>query len=308
MSSRFPVHARVCFIGDSITHSNNYCARIAAFYKKAFPDDSILFRNAGVSGGFVGSAELFYADDVLPFHPTHATIMLGVNDSNRTALNNPDPVVRNQVLDEAFERYQAGMNRFLDRLQADGTIVTLCTPSPYVEFVETSEPPLPGGYALISRYADFVRAAAKERNLDVFDFHTGLSDLCRKETLFNPDHVHPNDMGHYRMAEIVLREQGLEPEAYQPIEDLASEAGLTEWREAVAKVRDIYAAEWMLVCNYSASFDQKMSIINEYIRNKSWGDFQYFNNLSHRYRETKPFQKELEAQVDLLAEKVFVRH
>ena len=49
--NRFPNGARVCFIGDSITHNNLFLAHIVAYYREHFKDSKVKFYNCGVSCG-----------------------------------------------------------------------------------------------------------------------------------------------------------------------------------------------------------------------------------------------------------------
>ena len=302
---RFPKDARVCFLGDSITHGNNFVTRIIAYYQKHFPEDHVKFWNCGVSGGSAGSGLLYLEDDLLRHNPTHVAIMLGVNDSCRTELDKPDSPEKTAVLDGALSGYTEKMNRLCDILREHNIEVILCTPAPYAEFYETGDHPLPGGHALILRYAETVRKLAHERNLDVVDYHARLSELYLDEALFNPDHVHPNDKGHYRMAECFLRAQGLWADEYQSIDDVIRDAGLDEWHTLVGKLRDLYAGEWMIVCNYSLSFEEKMKAAKEYIEQEKWGDFLYFKNLSKTYYENKPKEAEIAARIDAITEANF---
>lgn len=239
---RFPAQSRVCFIGDSITHNNGFVSRIAAHYKLHLPEAKVRIWNNGISGGSARSANLFFDEDVRPIVPTHAAIMLGVNDSDRNALTAPEPE-RSTRLDTAFEHYCTEMDRLCDRLAALGCQVTLCTPVPYAEFQPNMQDLLPGGNALIFRYAEHVREMARTRGLPLVDYHARMSELYLNEPLYGDEPVHPNEMGHYRMAEYFLRTQGLKIDPYAPLADVQAAAGLTEWAALTAKIRDVYAAE-----------------------------------------------------------------
>lgn len=295
---RFPKNARVCFLGDSITHGNNFVQRVIAYYKKHFPEDRVKFWNCGVSGGSAGSAKLYLADDLLPIRPTHVAVMLGVNDSARHLLERPVSPEREKGLDAALDAYKQNMNDILDTMTEKGIKVILCTPAPYAEFFKTEAEPLHGGHALILRYAEAVREMAAQRNLPVVDYHARLSELYLCEALYNPDHVHPNDMGHYRMAECFLRAQGLESDPYAPIGEITKEAGLTAWTEKVALLRNIWASEWMIIRKYDASYDEKLAIAKDYVENKRWGTFMYFKTLSEQYLEMKPQQQAIVSDIN----------
>lgn len=297
---RFPDNAGVCFIGDSITHGNNHVARISEYYRRHFPDSGIKFWNCGVSGGSAQSALLYLDDDVLIHNPTHAVIMLGVNDSNRGALTDNDGNRKTAALDSAFETYTANMNRLCDILTAKGIEVILCTPVPYAEFQKSGVSPLPGGNVLMFRYAERVRLMARERGFHVVDFHSRLSELYMNEVIYREDCVHPNDYGHFRMTECFLKAQGLETEEYVPIEKLNADSGMSEWSSLVTKLRNIYASEWMIVCDYGLSYEEKMKKVREYVDGKKWGDFIYFENLSRNYLIDKPNQAEIFSRIDEL--------
>ncbi len=297
----FPKNARVAFIGDSITAGANFTARVAAYYVRHLPHLGVTFKNAGVSGGSATSAMLYYDASVASFAPTHALIMLGVNDSDRDALNLPDETQRNTRLDAAHKRYVTRMNTLLDRLKNDGVSVTLCTPAPYAEYFVTDQTPLPGGYALIRRYAETVRSMARERGLPVIDFHATLSEYYLCEALYNPDHVHPNDRGHHRMASCVLSAQGLTLDPYKPLaEELSDLPLLAEWNSLAGKVTSIYAVEWMVVCNFGLPKEEKLALVQKTIDDGKWDGIPYFQSITANYMKNKPLEEEMLARMDAI--------
>lgn len=285
---------RICFIGDSITHGNNFVTRIAAWYGAHLPEREILFKNAGVSGGSAESALLYFDEDVVPFRPTVSAVMLGVNDSWRTELEKPASPERDQVLRNAYDGYCERMEKLVLRLREIGSRVILCTPAPYAEFLETGQKPLPGGFALIQRYAEAVRALARKYGLDLVDWHARMSELYLIESeLYREDHVHPLDRGHWRMTEWFLLEQGLTPDAFAPIEEVTEKAGLTRWAENVARLRNLYASEWMIVKNYTLPLEEKLAFVRDYVAREGWNGFEYFHTLALEYLDWKPRQAEL---------------
>ncbi|MBQ8509355.1 MAG: hypothetical protein IJ493_05535 [Clostridia bacterium] len=302
---QFPNNARVVFIGDSITHANNYAARVAAHYITHMPDAQIKFWNCGTSGAWARTIEMFLADDILPHNPTHATIMLGVNDSQRWLLDQPNVTDLQKKLDDGVADYAVRMERIVKTLMERGVKVTICIPAPYAEFCDTGAPALVGGHALILRFAEEARKLAKKYALDMVDFHARLSELYMVEALYNSDHIHPNDFGHYRMAECFLGAQGLEIDPFKPIAEVKAAAGLTEWSDEVAKLRSIYAAEWMIVKNYSLPTEQKLAFVEDYRANKRWGAMEVFDGLSQQYLDNKPHQAEIQARVNEIMEKFY---
>ena len=82
----FPDNSRVCFIGDSITHNNGYLMHIVSYYKNKFKDSNINFYNCGVSGCTITEQLKIIENDTLSYNPTHAVILIGINDSERDRL------------------------------------------------------------------------------------------------------------------------------------------------------------------------------------------------------------------------------
>ncbi len=293
----FPQNSRVTFLGDSITAGNNYCTRIADYYYKNLPELEVKFHCAGVSGGSATSGYLYLESDVYPAKPDFVTIMFGVNDSNRNLLLQPDSPERQVGLDNAFRAYQTNMDRLVDALTEKGISVVLCTPAPYAEHFVTNEAPLVGGHALILRYAEHVRQMAKERNLPLVDFHARLSELYLDEALYNPDHVHPNQLGTTRMAECFLTAQGLPVRSWIANEEPEPiPAMFDEWRQNTDYLRGIYAVEWMVVRNYSLSYDEKIAAVERYRTEQaatSQGIPPYFDYITKMYLDHKPHEAEL---------------
>ena len=91
------------------------------------------------------------------------------------------------------------------------------------------------------------------------------------------------------MAECLLAAQGLPVRVFvpgQPPEPISAE--LDGWRAAVAKLRTIYAVEWMIVKNYSLSDAEKLELVRDYVAGEKWGDFTYFEGISKAYLVDKP--------------------
>lgn len=107
----FPENARVCFLGDSITHNNGFVSHITAFYHENFKEKNINFYNCGVSGGTVETLLSIFDEDILAHNPTHAVIMIGINDSGRGFLVEPRSKERYQKLLNAFESYKKNLTK-----------------------------------------------------------------------------------------------------------------------------------------------------------------------------------------------------
>lgn len=285
---RFPDGSRVCFIGDSITHNNGFLAHIVAYYRKFFPESMVEFYNCGISGGTLTTVLHSFDEDILPYQPTHVVMMIGINDSNRNALNGPANEKFSLLL-RAFEGYKKNLKTLCDRLDNMGVGVTLCTPMPYAEYMESEIEVLRGGSALLLGYADFVKAYAKEQGYSLCDYHTYATRVMQNEAIYNPDRVHPTPRGHYYMAKCFLESQGLE---------LGDETELPpdvqKWSEVVLLVRNTIATEhFILNDDFTTTPQERWDAIQNYLECGQPGPYEtYFKQLSRQYLEIKPHQRE----------------
>ena len=279
----FPKNARVCFIGDSITHNNLHLAHIVTYYREHFPDKKIEFYNCGISGGTLTTTLSCFDEDVLPYNPTHAVIMIGINDSARWALKCA-PEEKYPIIKDAFDKYQTNLNKLCDKLENMGVSITLCTPTPYAEYIESDEPVLRGGSALMQAYADYIHILAKEKNYPVCDYHDYFVRVMQTENLFRPDYVHPTDYGQYHMAKCFLAFQGLELGGEKPLP-----CDVQKWHEVVGKIRHVFATEHnILADDFTLTDVERAAKIKEYYDNEQTGPYvAYFKQLAEKYPEFK---------------------
>ena len=269
----FEKNARVIFTGDSITAATRYTARIVDYYRKHLPDLNVKFFQGAEAGGTVGSAIRFFNKNVLPFKPTHATVCFGVNDSRRGLLEKDRTEERDAQLREGFERYKANLNTYLDMLIENGITPILITPVPYAEYMKIDSPAFLGGHKLIYEYAEAMKKIANERGLELIDLFGEFAKIYEKEELFISDRIHPNDLGQYRMAELILKAQGLEPDPYIPLEEFLKEDYIAEWRKTAYRFCRIYGA---FTCVFGGIFDksyeEQIEVINEFVLELKYGN------------------------------------
>lgn len=199
---------RVTFYGDSITEQREYTEDVENYMLTRYPSWKLSFHNAGVggdkvSGGWAGPIDLRLDRDVYAWRPDVITIMLGMNDF----YYRPDqPGI--------YSTYVDGYRHIVESLQKNisGVRITLIQPSPYDDV--TREPAFPGGAnSVLLKYSGFVAQLAQERGTQLADFNTPLTTLLK--TLNGqspdfaqqviPDRVHPQQGGHWIMAESLLK-------------------------------------------------------------------------------------------------------
>lgn len=287
--NRFPDGARVCFVGDSITHNNLHVAHIAAYYREHFPEAKVEFYNCGISGASLRCTLNAFDEDIRPYNPTHVVLMIGVNDSGRLALSDKKPEEKYDALEASFALYKERLNTFCARLKEMGAQLTLCTPMPYAEYMESEVTPLQGGYALILAYADYLRGFARENGYPLCDYHAYATKVMMTETIVRPDRVHPTDYGQYHMAKCFLAFQG-----YELGEEKALPADIEAWHQVVKKVRNTIATEFFILkADFTTTDEQRMAAIQEWLTTEYNGrNAGYFRELCEEYVVIKKDQKQ----------------
>ena len=296
MLNRFPNNSRVVFIGDSITAANLSLQWIIRAYSRIPDTDGIRFFNCGVAGGTADFAATSYLADIKRYKPTHAVISFGINDSNRDALNMQRDAKRLGILTAAYDKYRVRLAELVDILLEDGVDVTLCTPVPYDEYTPGENEPLPGGFALMLGYAEYVRILAKEKGVTLYDQHKILSTVMADEAVFSPDRIHPTPHGYYVIAREILKAQGVE---VGDEDDMP--ACFSQWHGYVARLRKVLATECMLVPRTGESFDspadQKLIKMQALIDREGWGA-PVLESFCRDYMVDKPHEAELYRLVD----------
>ena len=82
----FKTGDRICFIGNSITHSGEFHHNIMLYHSTRFPDVQFKIFNCGVSGDKAVSITNRMDSDILVLKPNIAVLMIGMNDVNTVAI------------------------------------------------------------------------------------------------------------------------------------------------------------------------------------------------------------------------------
>lgn len=291
----FPNNSRVCFIGDSITNNNGFVSYIFNHYYQNHKSTKVEFYNCGVSGGTAKEHIEILNQDTLFYNPTHAVIMLGVNDSRREFLADERDVGRYQKLVNAFENYKKNIETLCNALRDKNIEIILCTPAPYDEFTISDIPSLNGGYALIQGYSEFIREFGKENNIAVCDYNKYLTKVLQSEKIYFNDHVHLNPLGQFYMAKCFLNFQGEEIGEFFPIPEY-----LNEWREVTKHLRNVYVAEHFMIHVFPLQADEGVALIKEYLKNTPNASDNH-KLLAEEYFIYKPMQNELKNKIVNLA-------
>ena len=208
----------VCFFGDSITHGGRFHSFIYDYYLTRFPDRTIHFVNAGVSGDSAGGALGRMDEDVTAKKPTSVVFMFGMNDVGRGNYVAIPDANQKAAQQRSLEGYQKNMEKLVARVRCEAGEPRLLfiTPSPFDQsVVNDKNNNQPGCNDGLGRCAALVRELASKSNGTVVDFHTPMTsfNLERQKrdpayTIVGPDRVHPGAPGHLMMAWLFLKAQG----------------------------------------------------------------------------------------------------
>ena len=195
---------RIVFLGDSITQGGvspkGYVTLINNALQERHKDLAVEVIGAGVSGNKVPDIQARLEKDVLAKKPTVVVIYIGINDVWH---GEKDPAKGTPK-----DKYEAGLREVIQRCQAAGARVVLCTPSVIGEKNDgsnTNDPKL-------DEYADVSRAVAKDMKATVCDLRKLFQDYEKEHNTDNKesgvltvDRVHLNDAGNTFVANAILK-------------------------------------------------------------------------------------------------------
>ncbi len=193
---------KVVFFGDSITQAGvgatGYITVLQQMLTQAGKDNAWELVGAGIGGNKVYDLYLRLEDDVLSKKPDLVFIYVGINDvwHKRSHGTGTDA--------DKFERFY---NRLIDKIQAAGAKVIICTPTVIGEkkdFVNELDGDL-------NKYAEIIRQIAKNKNVELLDLRKATIDYISKNNpedkssgILTTDGVHMNETGNRFLAELFL--------------------------------------------------------------------------------------------------------
>jgi len=189
---------KVVFFGDSITQAgvtpHGYITLLQQMLAKEGRDNVFDLIGAGIGGNKVYDLYLRLEDDVLSKKPDIVFIYVGINDvwHKKTSGTGTDP--------DKFERFY---NKIIDKLQAAGAKVIICTPTVIGEkknFVNELDGDL-------NKYSAIIRNIAKNKNTGLIDLHKAILEYIdahnpedKAKDVLTVDGVHMNDAGNEFLA------------------------------------------------------------------------------------------------------------
>jgi lysophospholipase L1-like esterase len=245
---------RIVFLGDSITAAGQYVGYFDAWLLSQPLPHRPKVIDAGLPSETVsGLSEEGHAGGKFP-RPDLAERLDRV-----LAATKPDLVIACYGIncgiyqpfdEERFQSYQQGMRRLKTQVEKSGAKFIVMAPP----FYDDMRSPRPFSYnAVLDRYSDWLLEQRKH-GWEVIDLHGPMTREVEKRRTedpkftFQPDGVHPNDAGHWFIAQQLIRWFGDEQSAAAetPQEMLAHhqlpETLLPLVRQRVTVLRDAYVA------------------------------------------------------------------
>lgn len=189
---------RIIFFGDSITAQGVRPNGYVNLIKKALDSTKYSVMGAGIGGNKVYDLYLRLEDDVLSKKPDLVVIYVGINDvwHKNTSHTGTD-----------YPKYLKFYQALINKIQATGSKVVLCTPSVIGEKKNNANEL----DAELNKYADGIRELAKKNNLPLCDLRKAFSAYeaannqeDKEKEVLTVDKVHLNDAGNKFVADQLL--------------------------------------------------------------------------------------------------------
>lgn len=223
---------RVLFLGDSITYSGQYVGFVEAYFRMGEPDCAVEFVNAGLSSETVsGLSEEGHAGGKFPrpdLHERLDRVLERVKPDLVFACYGMNDGIYLPLDEERFGKFKDGMRWLHGRVTEAGAKIVHVTPPPFDETKGKG----PGYAAVLDRYSEWLLEQRAAAGWDVVDIHAPMTRYVAERRKADPrfalagDGVHPNELGHWLMAQQILTQLGAADVAeFKDAAAMASAAG-----------------------------------------------------------------------------------
>ena len=217
---------RIVFLGNSITYNGKFVSYIDAFLSLQYPGKNLEIINVGLPSETVsGLSEPGHADGKFPRPDLRERL-----DRVLKQLE-PDLVIANYGMndgiylpfdEERFEAFKKGMAWMHQTVESTGAEIIHVTPPIYDERKGAA-------YAnVLDIYSDWLISRRYTENWKVIDLHWPMRKGLEEKRSMNPDFafakdgIHPDELGHFLMAKILLAGLGENVTNAKTIEELLS--------------------------------------------------------------------------------------
>jgi len=222
----FQAGERARFVGNSITEAGYYESYIWLYYMLHFPTRKITVYNCGIGGDRAQNILGRLKADVFAKKPTTICVTFGMNDSGYFEYLSGDGDSTGKKRAQESQRYFDTIAQQLKAYTPAKKI--MITSSLYDETMKNPKNYFPKKSLSMNIIAAFQEKAAQDNHWGLVDFLHPMTEITLREqrrdsafTLTSSDRIHPGNAGHFVMAWLFLKQQGL---AGKPVADMAIDA------------------------------------------------------------------------------------
>ncbi|HEX6427916.1 MAG TPA: SGNH/GDSL hydrolase family protein [Niastella sp.] len=210
----FQAGERAFFVGNSITEAGYYESYVWLYYMLHFPGRRISVYNCGIGGDRAKNILGRLDKDVLDRKPTTVCVTFGMNDSGyfEFLAANADSSAKERVRE--CQLYFDSIAHKLKNYTAAKKI--MITSSLYDETMKNPKNYFPKKSQAMNAIAAFQEKAAQDNHWGFVDFFHPMTEITLQKqrsdssfTLTSSDRIHPGNAGHFVMAWLFLKQQGL---------------------------------------------------------------------------------------------------
>jgi len=246
---------RACFVGNSITEAGYYESYIWLYYMLHFPGRKITVYNCGIGGDRAQNIWGRLEADVFAKKPTTICMTFGMNDSGyfEFLAANADSTAKEKIRQSKLY-FDSIANKLKNYTIAKKIMITS---SLYDETMKNPKNYFPGKSKAMNTIAAFQEKAAQENHWGFVDFFHPMTGITLREqqkdsafTLTSDDRIHPGNPGHFVMAWLFLKQQGL---AGKPVADVVINATTRKvQRQANCQLTNLSIAPGKIQLDYLA--------------------------------------------------------
>lgn len=223
---------RVAICGDSITERNVYSVYLEDYFLMCRPAAALQATQFGWSGERSWDFLKRVKNDVVPFRPTVATVLYGMNDGAYAKIEKA-----------TLDHYRDALAGSIQDLRAGGVRVIVLGSPTLVDPSTVKRVPAPVYNPTLDALADAARDLAAQQGIPFADVHTPFRDVMKKAkakfgdgyAFAGADGIHPSDAGHLVIAYAFLKALGCSGEIGTITYDWATgQAQATEGHQIVS--------------------------------------------------------------------------
>lgn len=247
---------RVCFVGNSITHSGEFHSNIFLYYATRFPKEKVSFFNCGIAGDVAGGVISRMDTDILIHRPTVAVVMIGMNDVNRNLyakINEGNPEIDKKKA-EALENYYKNTTKIAKLFTEYGCKLMVQLPTIYDQTAKILTENYFGVNDALGKCAEHLKSIAPTYQASVIDYYSILKTINEQGqktdstyTIIGNDRVHPQSPGHLVMAYQFLKTTG-SPKYVSKISMVAGKKNVTETINCEVRIKSSKKSEIQFEC------------------------------------------------------------